>query len=292
MYLYFDQIEELLTIIDRNQSVVGDEFSADFVTEDDRNILLKHGVDFKRLWVRQGKTVFNPFGFAMLAESLRAAEKSNFTYQQLTEFIRKGKYIPPTAKERYISEFITTLPFKELDGYKEGELIKLEIIEGIKEKLTHRQIASNIGHKTGVWNLDGLVSYYQQVCWERATAAEIKKRNLGKDPDVYRWVHKSGCCEHCVRLYLTNGKGSEPIRYKLCELEANGSNEGRKPSEWLPTIFPTHKNCSCSLFEYSEGYLWNPATQRFDVIDPEYKRQTALKRPLIRVWIGGKEHYL
>ncbi len=180
----------------------------------------------------------------------------------------------------------------ELMNYPDGEIIRKEIIDGTQEKKTPQQISSSIGHRTGMWGLDDLISYYQAIAFETAKAAEIKDKSSCKDPIVYKWVHKQGCCELCIRLYLMDGAGSQPILYKLSELERNGSNEGRKHSEWKPTIYPTHKGCNCSLSEYKEGYLWSPANQSFSLIDPEYKRQTALTRALIRVRINGKEHFL
>ncbi|MDB5245624.1 MAG: hypothetical protein JWQ40_18 [Segetibacter sp.] len=58
MYLYFYPIEQLLETIDKNQKVaIGD---ADFITEEDKRILLKHGVDFRELNIKGQETVFKP----------------------------------------------------------------------------------------------------------------------------------------------------------------------------------------------------------------------------------------
>jgi hypothetical protein len=170
--------------------------------------------------------------------------------------------------------------------------MKQEIIEGFREHLTPNMIASNIGYKTGHWGLDELINYYQDLVWNEARVTEIRKRNAGRDPIVYKLVSRRGCCEHCIRLYLTNGAGSQPILFKISELEKAGSNENKLASEWRATLSLTHKNCSCMLYEYSDAYLWNEDQQSFSTPDPDYKRKTELKRKLIRVLINGEEHFL
>jgi len=292
MYLYFYQIEELLSIIDGNQLIVGTDFGIEFVTNDDIFVLRKFGIDFRRLLDNSAKSVFNAFNFGMLADSLKVAEELNFSFDQLKDFIKNGKYIPVPNRDKFINESLSNQPFKEMLNYPEYDLIRMEIIDGSRDKKSPQQIASNIGHKTGIWNLEDIIYYYQQIAWDEAWVKEVKKRNDGRECYVYRWASKTGCCEFCIRLYLTDGVGSQPIIFKLSELEKNGSNELRSLSEWKPTLFPTHKYCSFHLFEYTNGYLWNKETQSFSIPDPEYKRQIALKRKLIRVIINGKEHYL
>ena len=58
-------------------------------------------------------------------------------------------------------------------------------------------------------------------------------------------------CDHCKRLYL---EGGEPIVFTLRELEANGTNVGRKANDWLPTVGPIHPNCQCQLIRVPDGW--------------------------------------
>ena len=292
MILYFQQIEELLEIIDKNQLVAGTDLGPDFVTEEDKVILLKYGVNFSKLYVKESNTVFKPFNFGMLTVSLKAFEENTFTYEQLKAFIIKGNYIPISERERTINENLSNQPYKELLVYSCHDIMKHEIIEGFRKHLTPTKIASNIGHKTGHWGLDELIKYYQDLAWNEAKISEIKKTSAGGNPIVYKLVSKCGCCEHCSRLYLTNGAGSQPKLFKMSELEKNGSNESRLPVEWKATLSLTHKNCSCMLYEYSDAYLWNEDQQSFSTPDPNYERRKELKRKLIRVLINGKEHFI
>jgi hypothetical protein len=98
---------------------------------------------------------------------------------------------------------------------------------------------------------------------------------------------KQGACKHCIRLYLTNGVGSEPIIFKLSVLSSNGSNIGRKVDEWKATIDASSTLQMC-FKEKEQGYKWNPEKQSFSTPDEKYKEQTAAKRKLIPVQIGEK----
>lgn len=58
-------------------------------------------------------------------------------------------------------------------------------------------------------------------------------------------INDSSLCPWCQAFY-TNRDGSPKI-FRLAELQANGSNEGRPKSAWLPTVGPTHPRCRCQL---------------------------------------------
>jgi hypothetical protein len=292
MILYFFQIEELLEVIDKNQSVIGTDYKADFLKEEDHKILKKYGINVLQLYSKEKNSIFNYLNFWFLAEALRLSEGSLQTYDNLKTLIKKGAYLPTSSKEKAVIESISNQRFKELINYSEFELIKSIIIEGTKSKMLPQQISSDIGHKTGHWELINLVAYYQDIAWEEATVSEMKKKNLTIDPLVYKWVTKIGCCERCISLYLTDGLNSKPLLFKLSELEQNGSNESRIISQWKPTIYPTHIGCSCRIEELPVGYIWSQNEQAFSIPDPNYKIQTALKRKLIKVLINGKEHWL
>jgi len=49
--------------------------------------------------------------------------------------------------------------------------------------------------------------------------------------------------------------------FKLSELQANGTNYGKKASEYLPTITPLHVNCRCALVEIPPGWSFNEEGQ-------------------------------
>ena len=54
-------------------------------------------------------------------------------------------------------------------------------------------------------------------------------------------------CVDCIRLYLTNGEGSDPKLFSIEELSINYTNIGKKRADWQPTIAPIHPHCRCTL---------------------------------------------
>ncbi|MBU5669528.1 hypothetical protein KQI68_06705 [Peptoniphilus sp. MSJ-1] len=50
-------------------------------------------------------------------------------------------------------------------------------------------------------------------------------------------------CKHCKKLYTTNG--TIPRVFTIEEILKNGSNVGKKVSEWQPVIGATHPHCQC-----------------------------------------------
>lgn len=295
MTLTADQIQELLNIIDKNQLVViGTQFGPDFLSTIDKELLTKYGVEWDRLYDPSLDFMLTNFHFGMLAESLIAADVNKFTFDELKEYIKRGDYIPLTGKEiATLNAFknqtcndIKTLGrriFQDVNNYlNNGSLqdqknfIVQEMMEGYLDKKTVSEIAHSIAEKTGDWSrdFDRIVAYNTHKAIEEGKATMIE-RNAG-DPDVL--VYKDvmpGACKHCVELYLTNGIGSKPRLFKLSELRANGTNVGRKVSEWKATLGPIHPYCRCALRHYN-------------------KKDTgsAPKRKPIRVWIGGVEQYV
>ncbi len=138
------------------------------------------------------------------------------------------------------------------------DTIRPVLIHGIEEDRTVRQIASDLRDATGDLFRD----------WKRVSVTEltnalnlgeadaIVNRNPEKDSDeIYVFKHvveDNALCMTCRKLYLdSNGK---PKVFKLSELQANGTNYGKKQAEWLPVIGVTHPNCRCQLMEMPPGF--------------------------------------
>jgi hypothetical protein len=244
----------------------------------------------------------------MLAEALNnATSLQKLTYPQVKEYIKQGKYIPLTGIEREAIQHIKnqTLSdirtlngriFQDINGIlvnqgkkAQVEFIKEEIAQGIVDQKSLREVANDIHRKTGDWgrDFDRIVEYQMNSAYQQGRAAMIQK-NQGEEALVYKRVFLTGC-KHCQKLYLTAGAGSQPILFKLSEITANGSNIGRKQDEWKATIDSTHPFCRCLLFNARKGYLWNPKTQSFDILDPSTKPQLKVKRNPIRIKIAGRE---
>jgi len=120
--------------------------------------------------------------------------------------------------------------------------------------------------------------------WERVASTEMSRafnsgaadaiagRNKGKsasDVIVVCYVSKDGAlCEHCRKAYLM--PSGEPKAYKLSTLRGNGTNYGKKASQWRPVIPPMHPNCRCSLVECPEGFGFKEGTRSPTFKGPDY----------------------
>ena len=144
-----------------------------------------------------------------------------------------------------------------------------KVIQGAaKETVVNRgsvkMMSSLIGHKTGDWakDLDRISDFILHNAHDMGRAMQIKRAH-GVNAQVYKHVFDQAC-ETCVKLYLTNGLGSQPKVFKIDTLIANGSNIGRKKHDWKPVIGSTHPWCRCELESLPVGeWEWDNINKRF-----------------------------
>lgn len=204
----------------------------------------------------------------------------------LADFRRKYKdqAVPLTDAEKYSLEhaqqsagsLITGLKEKiksQVDGiiynnnleYRNKiitDQIRPVIVQGIDEKRTVYQIASDLREKTQ----DNFRDWKRVSVNEVATAMNLGEmdaivhRNKTKTPNeiyVFKRVNiDAATCKFCKKAYLV-GESQVPKVFKLSELQSNGTNYGKKSDEYLPTITPLHVNCRCALVEIPVGWGFN-----------------------------------
>ncbi len=98
--------------------------------------------------------------------------------------------------------------------------------------------------------------------WKRIARTELQAvYNEGKVLDAYdaygddagiARLPETGACDDCLRLYLDGGK---PRVFPIREIVGNGTNVGRKPAQWKPTVFPTHPHCACDTLVVPPGMM-------------------------------------
>jgi hypothetical protein len=59
-------------------------------------------------------------------------------------------------------------------------------------------------------------------------------------------VNDDSLCQWCRKFYLL--PDGTPRLFRLEELQANGSNYGKKKTDWKPVLGKTHPRCRCQLF--------------------------------------------
>ena len=282
------------------------------LTKFDLDLLKKRGVDLVKL-IPKFPSHYQSFLFGRVSAVLGDSVAKKMGYLDFKNFLpNMGDFIP-TAVEMSFYEVAANKTYTHIKGFgdrikndirasisaeemsylqaeqaaKANEVIHKEILEGTFQKKTVQKIASNIAHQMSDWNRD----------WGRIVETECQDVfNLGRaqafmqddsNPRVYFQVYP-GACRHSIRLYLTNGVGSQPRIFRMSELLNNGTNYGVKSSEWKPTVHPVHPFCRCNLMQLPEGYEWNEETHRFEP-PKEYKRKVQRKSK-VRITIGGKEY--
>ena len=112
-------------------------------------------------------------------------------------------------------------------------IIRPILVEGIKKQRSIQQIAKDLRDATG----DNFRNFKRVVVTELTNAMNlgeadaIIERNKGVSLDniyVYKRVNKdNGTCEHCKKAYLLKDS-LIPRVFTMAELQANGSNYGKK----------------------------------------------------------------
>ncbi len=123
--------------------------------------------------------------------------------------------------------------------------VRQELDMNIERQESWRKLASDLGNRTQDWSRDfkRIAATEKQQAMQQGLAAGLIEREGDPDEIMVAKQPSAGACERCVALHYTAGEGS-PLRiFKLSELQANGTNVGKKQGAWLPTIGPLHPWC-------------------------------------------------
>ncbi len=123
----------------------------------------------------------------------------------------------------------------EADAYSESrKRIKAYLRAASEEHLSDAALDSRVG---------AIISTEIQALFNESGIMAAVASN-GREARVIR-LPESGACKHCKRLFL-DGEG-QPKVFSVSEILSYGTNAGRKPVDWLPTLWPVHPNCRCSV---------------------------------------------
>jgi|GEM_PF-1279349 len=140
---------------------------------------------------------------------------------------------------------------------KYARVVTETVAEGVERRDAWRKIASTLGHKTGDWARDfGRIAATEKTrAMQEGYATRLRARE-GETALVAK-VPSPKACDHCVRLHLVAGVGSRPRTFRLRDIEANGTNVGRKAAEWRAVVGPTHPWCECALIHVPPGWAFD-----------------------------------
>ncbi len=305
MVLTPDQVQEILNIISYHQiHFIAEHVGTDVLTSSDIELLEQFGIDLKELG-HVGK-VEDAFKFGKLSVVLNESQNQKLSYAQFKKFLKSGKGIPLSIQEKFALKNVKYRAYSDIKGLgnkisqdfqntlieaskKQRKQFEKIIRETSKETILSRgsvqSMVSDLGHKTNDWARDfGRISDFILHDAFDSGRAESIREEFGDDSEVYKQVYP-GACQHCIRLYLTSGIGSEPQVFNVVSLIQNGTNIGVKTADWKPVIGSTHPWCRCTLFRKPKGYSWSNETQSFSVPTGERKVQRKSK---VRVKFGDK----
>lgn len=284
MLLNNDQIGKLIEIIDYYTSFyISKHVGVNTLTSKDKSILKKFGIDFK-IFSKNLPTMEVAFKFGMLAAALGKKGVKSMTLDGLIKFLKSGKFIALSAAEEFALNYVKTQSYNEIKGLgnrmsqdatqifieasktqriKYQKIISKEAQVAIKYRSTVKDLSSALGQKTQDWarDFDRIADYILHDAYQQGIATELLKE-YGEDVKIYYAVY-SKACEHCKRIYLINKKTNEPRVFKLKDVIANGSNIGRKTSDWKASVSPIHPWCKCTMHTKPENSIWNVEKQRF-----------------------------
>lgn len=287
------QIKELLDIIKYHHTVfLVTHVGTDFLSKEDKAILKRFGIDVDK--IENIDSIGIAYKFGILSEALTQNQGNNISYTDFKRYIKSGRFIPLNTREKESLAYIKRQTTNDIRGLSDkisaniGDKIlseerRLKTIQaiteeeqrGIEERRSINQIVSDIQERTGDYSrdFDRIISYRSQDAFESGRSEGIK-RNYAEnvDPTVFK-IPFNQACKHCIRVFLESGVGSKPIIFKLSELQANGTNIGRKANDYQATIGPIHPYCRC-LLRYVDlnTHEWSAEDQDF-----VYKKNIDLK---------------
>lgn len=277
------KIKELMGVVDFYHTLfIGTNVGKDTLTKQDIKLLKSRGIDVSKL---PDETIAEySYKFGILSEALGDKRSKDMSFDELKRFISSKNYIPLTKAEQETLEYVKHQMYSDIKGlgnriskdfsqtaievdrkrrFQYEKTIKDETTKAIEQRKSVRELSSELGHKTGDWarDFDRIADYTMHNAYQHGIASQLIKQ-YGDECNVFFSVY-NGACEHCQRIYLTNGIGSEPKIFKLKDVIANGSNIGRKVVDWLPSISPLHPWCRCTLHVVPENGVWDKDKKQF-----------------------------
>lgn len=263
------QLEALRQLIlDRHQAFVANFINPALLSPETRARLERLG-----LVKPEAQTVKEAYFLGTLAAHA-PGEAEKMTYPQLLAQVR-ARPVPLSREERHAvteaeataGQYITGLATRisadtgqtvanMSPGAVEAYQAKVRgvVSDAIRDRKTVSQLKSDLGHATGDWtrNLERVANTEMSAAVSLGTAYAAVERAKGKPVRACK-ISAKNCCKWCAKLWIDDKTGNPRI-FDLAELEANGTNVGRKASQYLPTLGPTHPNCLCSLTIVPTGF--------------------------------------
>lgn len=217
--------------------------------------------------------------FGQVAGILQSAQAAKMTYPEFRDYLKTNP-VPLTPAEHQAVQLAITQAGMYAQGLgarvatsvlgsvmaEDAKLrarteatIRDATAMNIARRKSVRQLRSDLAHRTGDWSRDWsrIAITEKQNAMQRGTA-DYYRTTYGEDTLVAKRTMPDAC-PHCRRLH--DGADGQPKIFRLSDLEANGTNVGRKAQDWLPVVGPIHPHCQCQLIRVPAGWGFNEEGQ-------------------------------
>jgi hypothetical protein len=268
MLLTAEQLLEIRKIIEEmHYAFIANAITPKAVPEEVLDVLKEKGLLDPSI-----TTIQDSYLYGHILAQLGTKEVADMTYDQFKRYV-KNKPLPLTKTEKqaallasmHAAEYVKGLGNRvaidigqtliEADEALRAKLeseIKDQVELNILRRETISELKSELQWKTKDWARD----------WDRIAITEKQRAMLNGQADGLKSQHgpdvlvakqpMPDACKHCKALYLN--KDGLPRIFRLSDLEANGTNVGKKTGQWQATVGPLHPNCQCVLLHIPEGW--------------------------------------
>lgn len=130
--------------------------------------------------------------------------------------------------------------------------VKIVVSSALHKDTPRYQVIQQLREQTEDWKRDWH-RVAQTEMWDAKLQGEAEAIVNGESPMsddkgetlVYKRPAPDACAK-CKQLYLESD-GVTPKVFKMSDLLSNGTNYGKKQSDWVPTLGVIHPNCLCCL---------------------------------------------
>lgn len=163
-----------------------------------------------------------------------------------------------------VTSSVLSLAIKEqLNMYTTVEKV---VPEAIKNDTERYKVIQQLREMSGDWERDWHRVAHTEM-WDAKVRGEAQAIFNGESPlsskkgetKVFKRPGPNACSK-CKELYL-EPDGITPRIFTLSELQANGTNYGKKQRDWVATLGTVHPNCMCPLSVMPDGYHFNAIGQ-------------------------------
>lgn len=245
------------------------------------------------------KVIDDAYLLGHLIGHAQGIDPTTFSYKDFKEHIQKHP-VPLTERDEHALDFarhraatyIRGLGNKIADDFTTEAIeteaaqraqFEGEIREGLESNIegheSWRKLASDLGHRTQDWarDLRRIAATEKQRALQEGFARGLQKREKRKPHQInVAKIPAPDACPHCKKLHLVGGAG-KPIVFSLAELQQNGTNVGRRQSDWQATVGPVHPWCACELVHVPPGWEFDDSgdlvpTSRSTVLDTDLRK--------------------